>query len=152
MRIPDSEDAAAKSLRRLEESRAFEYFPNLRRVRAFVRENLQIPISLGDAATAARLERRYFSTYFHQRVGICFWDWLAAVRIRRAVELIQRRDCTLSWVSDQVGFGHQRTFQRAFKKWTGVTAKEFRESIRRDTQPKLSSESSGEVATWPDFP
>lgn len=109
---------------------AFDYYPNLAKVRTYVEAHLDQPIALHDAAEIAGLERRYFSTYFHEHVGIRFRDWLSALRIARAVELIRSQDCQLGWVSDRVGFGDRRSFQRAFKRWTGITAREFKKRVQ----------------------
>ena len=127
---------------------AFHYHPNLDKVRGYVLEHLEGPISLLDAASVAGLERRYFSTYFHRRVGIRFSDWLSAMRIARAIELIRERDCQLAWVSTIVGFGDRRTFQRAFKRWTGLTARDFKRRIRSGSRDE-SEEATPRQRTEP---
>lgn len=118
-------------LRRLEASRAFSYYPNLKRVRSHFRDHLTDPLSLGEAAAIAGFERCYFSTYFHRRVNLRFRDWVSGLRVAKAAQFIAERDCALSWVSDEVGFANQRAFQRAFKRWTGLTARDFQRKARK---------------------
>lgn len=120
-----------RDLRRTVDSPAFKYYRNLQRVRSHLTSHLADSLSLGEAAEIAGYERCYFSAYFRRRVNLGFSEWVSGLRVARAAELIATRDCTLSWVSDQVGFANQRAFQRAFKKWTGMTARDFRADVRR---------------------
>lgn len=104
----------------------FDSSPRLRRVRRYVKENLSGRIRLEDAAGAAGLERRYFSTFFHRETGIKFREWLAILRVARSIELLRRRDLSLEQVRSACGFGDRRTFQRTFKRWVGMTPSSFR--------------------------
>lgn len=112
------------------EAPVFEYYPNLKRLRCFVRAHVDQAISLADAAGVAGLERKYFSAFFHRRVGIPFSQWLTLVRLARAIELIQREDNTLGLVAAQAGFGDRRSFERAFRRYVGLTPREFRRMAR----------------------
>ncbi len=104
----------------------FETSHRLRRVRRYVKDHLSDRIRLADAADAAGLERRYFSTYFHRHTGIKFRDWLAVLRVARALELIRDPGNSLERVREACGFGDRRTFQRTFKRWVGMTPSQFR--------------------------
>jgi AraC-like DNA-binding protein len=108
----------------------FEYYPNLKRLRGYVLDRLDQPISLGDAAGVAGLERKYFSAFFHRRVGIPFSHWVTLLRLARAIELIEREDNTLGIVAMKAGFTHRRTFERAFRKYLRLTPREFRRAVR----------------------
>lgn len=108
------------------EAKAFDYYPCLGRVRDHVLEHLGEEITLAGAATIAGLEYHHFSRVFHERVGICFRDWLCAIRVARAMELLSRRDVAISWVGASVGFADRRSLQRAFQRWLGLTPREYR--------------------------
>ena len=116
----------------LEQTQApvFEYYPNLRRLRGYVLDRLQHSISLAEAAGVAGLERKYFSAFFHRRVGIPFSQWITLLRLARAIELIQREDNTLGIVAAKSGFADRRTFERAFRKYLRLTPREFRAATR----------------------
>jgi len=109
---------------------AFCYYPRLARVRRFVETHYQEDLPLAKAARVAALERKYFSAFFHHKVGIPYTDWISRVRIEKAIELIRTRDCPLAQVAVEVGFHEPRTFQRKFKRWTGLTPSEFKQLIR----------------------
>ena len=111
------------------ETRIFSYYPPLQRVREYVEQNLSEPISLREAAGAAGLEEKYFSAFFHRKTGVCFRDWLAGRRISRAIEILTQRDDTITNVAASVGFQDLGTFERSFKRLTGLTPREFKRSV-----------------------
>ncbi len=111
------------------ERRIFSYYPPLQRVREYVEQNLSEPISLRDAAGAAGLEEKYFSAFFHRKTGVCFRDWLAARRVDRAIEILTQRDDTITNVAASVGFQDLGTFERSFKRLTGLTPRDFKRSV-----------------------
>ena len=110
--------------------RAFDYYRRLGRARDFVETHLGEPISLRDVASAAGLETAYFSHFFHEKTGIFFRDWLAHLRVRRAIALMSTRNFAISRVAMECGFADLRTFERVFKKWMGVTPLSFKKAAR----------------------
>jgi len=111
------------------ERRIFSYYPPLQRVREYVEQNLSEPISLREAASAAGLEEKYFSAFFHRKTGVCFRDWLAGRRVDRAIEILTERDDTITNVAASVGFQDLGTFERSFKRLTGLTPRDFKRSV-----------------------
>ena len=111
------------------DTKAFAYYPRLKKVKRYVDEHIEDKISLATAAQVAALEEKYFSTYFRKKAGICFTDWLAHARIKRAVDMMRVHDYTITWIAFAVGFREIRTFERAFKKYTGMTARAFKTTI-----------------------
>ena len=109
---------------------AFTYYPPLARVKRYVERHLSAQITLRMAAKIACLEEKYFSTYFHQKTGVCFSDWINYVRIGKAVKVLARRNTPISAVAENTGFGCLRTFERAFKKVTGMTPARFKKAIQ----------------------
>jgi AraC-like DNA-binding protein len=57
----------------------------------------------------------------------------------RACALLRNPDLSLQAVADALGFADTATFHRAFRRWTGLTACEYRQApVRRPAQPVLS--------------
>lgn len=109
---------------------AFAYYRRLGKVQRYVDEHYADRITLQEVADVACLEKKYFSTYFHSKTGVRFVDWVCWVRISHAKELIRCDDRPLSLVAEATGFSDLRTFERAFKKCTGMTPTEYKNSVR----------------------
>lgn len=109
---------------------AFTYYARLRRVKEYVEANYSEAISLAEAADVAGLEPKYFSTFFHEKTGVCFSAWMRQLRVEKALDLMRARNYSITRVSLEVGFGDLRTFERAFKRVTAMTPSEFKRTVR----------------------
>ena len=109
---------------------AFSYYPCLGRVKQYVDQHYAESISLDAAAKVAGLTGTYFSTFFHAKTGIRFKDWLTRVRVAHAVELIEIENKSITAIAIATGFHSISSFERAFKKCTGMTPQAFKKSVR----------------------
>lgn len=69
----------------------------------------------------------------HRRLlerGVSFRQLLEEVRKQLAVDYLRDSRLSLAEVARLVGFSEQSAFQRAFKRWTGQTPRDFRECPR----------------------
>ena len=108
---------------------AFSYYARLSPVLRFVTANVAMPISLTAAAKLAGLERKYFSV-FHSKVGATFTEWVRILRVSRAMELMRIHDNSIVRIAFAAGFQDVRTFERAFKRYVGVSPRVYRASVR----------------------
>lgn len=115
----------------------FRYYAPLARVKRFVDSHYGDPLSLKTVAGIASLERTYFSTYFREKTGVCYRDWLSSVRVTRALELMALRNLPITDIAFDVGFQDLRTFERAFEKCTGLSPRVMRKRIRVQGMAKL---------------
>jgi YesN/AraC family two-component response regulator len=109
---------------------AFEYYRRLSSVQEYVRKRDLTSITLKDVAKAIGVSPSRLSHLFRERVGISFSEWLARQRVERAKTLIRLNDLSTAEVAYAAGFGSYRSFERSFKKVTGLTPLQFRKEIR----------------------
>lgn len=117
---------------------ALSYYLSLRRVKDHVDKHSTEHLSLQKAAKVACLEPRYFSKYFHKKVGVTFSCWRTLLRLAEAQKLISTADFSISYVAHAVGYEDIRSFERSFKKYTGITPREFKKSAA----PRLSQDNN----------
>lgn len=109
---------------------AFAYYDRLRRVKCYVEGHYgDEDLSLTKLASIAGLERRYFSTFFHNKTGVRLMDWVTYVRVSEAIALMRTRNHSISRIAFSVGFKDLRTFERAFKRCTDHTPRELKKSL-----------------------
>ena len=113
---------------------AFRYYVRLSRIRTWLTDNYSENASLTAAAEVVGLNAKYFSRFFRAKTGVRFSDWVNAVRVQRATELLRQNNWNVTLVAFEVGYKDLRTFERAFKKYVGVTAREYRNTQRPTPQ------------------
>jgi transcriptional regulator GlxA family with amidase domain len=113
--------------------------------------NLDQPLSLAKAAELCALEMTYFSRYFRSRTGSNFTEWYRQLRIEQAKALLMNQCAKVDGVSEAVGYKNITTFERAFRRCTGVSPAEYRKSLRapRKLEPQNSPSSSQGTTTRP---
>lgn len=111
-------------------SAAFHYYARLGRLKRFVDAHYHEPLPLRVAARVAGLEATYFSKFFHEKTGVCYREWLRWVRVRRAIELMQRRNLSITEIAFAVGFGDLTTFERACRRCTGWAPQALKKRVR----------------------
>ncbi len=109
--------------------RAFSYYKRLKRVKSFVVRHIADDVPLQRAARVAAMERTYFSSFFHKKVGVSYREWLQYLRVREAMRRLETENCTITEVAFESGFSDLRTFERNFKKWTSITPREFKKIV-----------------------
>lgn len=72
------------------------------------------------------LNASYFCVLFKEDAGVSYSRYLLDVRMRHAKELLNAGEKVVN-VSQMVGYYNYRHFCKAFKKYTGLTPKEFRD-------------------------
>ena len=83
-------------------------------------------ITLSDVADYIHLNPSYLSTVFKQVTGRSFKDHLNHVRIQEAQRLLSHTSYSILEISLACGFSDQSYFTKVFRKYTGLTPKQFR--------------------------
>ncbi|BBI31919.1 response regulator transcription factor [Cohnella abietis] len=70
----------------------------------------------------------YISQLFRKEVGETFTEYISRLRINHASELLRTTDLPVNEISERVGFQDYFYFSRIFKKLTGQTSSQYRDS------------------------
>lgn len=97
----------------------------------YVAENFCDPnISLISVARYVGLSSAHFSTVFSQTLGRSFINYLTAMRIQRAKELLATTNMKLSSIAMEIGYNEPNYFSHVFRKLEGITPKEYRNRVQ----------------------
>ncbi|NLI20950.1 MAG: response regulator [Clostridiales bacterium] len=99
----------------------------IRKAKAYIDESFSNPdLTLRDVAGHVALSNNHFCTVFSQETGVTFTEYLTAVRLAKARELLRDRQMRTSDVAFSVGYNDPHYFSYLFKKNTGLSPRDYR--------------------------
>jgi AraC family transcriptional regulator len=102
----------------------------LRRVLAYIEEHLAEDITVADLASVACLSIFHFTRAFAATLGVPPHRYVSRRRLEIAKETIATGRASLSEIALDCQFSSQSSFSRAFRRATGVTPAEYRQTLR----------------------
>lgn len=118
-------DQQAALLKQAREQRASHSV--IQEVRTFIEEHYNNPdMSLTYIGEHFHIKPNYISRLFKEDTGDNFVDYLARIRIERAMSLLKETDLPVQDIVGLVGYSHYVSFNRVFKKIAGVTPGDYR--------------------------
>lgn len=90
----------------------------------YQREHFAEPISLNSIAKHIGVNSSYLSRIFHEETGTTLTDHLNQIRIEHAKRLLEE-DVSLKELAGLCGFRNYNYFLRIFKKYTGMSPREY---------------------------
>ena len=76
------------------------------------------------------MSRSHLSAHFKLVTGIAPYEYLIIQRVERAVTLLRETSLSVAQTAQSCGFSNLANFNKAFKKITGMTPREYRQSQR----------------------
>ncbi|NLJ41980.1 MAG: response regulator [Clostridiales bacterium] len=96
----------------------------------YIHENLSNEkLDLEMVSNHIGLSKIYFCKLFHKEEGVSFTDYLNYQRIARAKELLWNSHLKVFEISYEIGYSNPKYFHYVFKRLTGVTPLEHRNSM-----------------------
>ncbi len=93
----------------------------------FIHKHLTEKITLEDIATNSGMSRSRFSTVFKETMGITLWDYVCEKRIELVMQKLEKNEGgSMLNIALECGFNNTANFNKAFKKQTGITPKEYK--------------------------
>ena len=99
----------------------------LRKAERFIWKNYARKISLKEIAATAGLSAPYFSTIFHEEMGIHLSHYINKLRVAKAAARLLDTNNSINKIAVDCGFEDQSWFSKIFKTETGISPGKFRE-------------------------
>ena len=93
----------------------------------YVRHHLSEAITVEKMAAAFYMSRPYLSARFRQETGVTLTDYILGEKTEEAKRLLRYSDKTAAAIGAYLGFSSTAHFSRVFKKYAGLTPREYRE-------------------------
>ncbi|MBR1693358.1 MAG: helix-turn-helix transcriptional regulator, partial [Lachnospiraceae bacterium] len=100
------------------------------RAKDYIKAHFGKDISLDDVSREVNISPYYFSKLFKEETGENFIEYVTAVRMEKAKELLTGSDKSMKEIGLEVGYADPNYFSRTFKKNLGVTPTEYKEGKR----------------------
>lgn len=105
------------------------------RAKKYIAENYASQdICLASVADEVHLSPNHFSTIFSQECGITFIEYLTDVRVESAKKLLRESGLKGADIAYECGFSDPHYFSFIFKKKTGVSPREYKESLKNSAR------------------
>ncbi|WP_341876702.1 response regulator transcription factor [Defluviitalea saccharophila] len=102
-----------------------QYSPFIVAILSDIEENYAQKISLDDYAEQFKMTPEYISRIFSKEVGVTFSNYLTEVRMNKAKQLLLDKSYKIYEIACMVGYNDVQYFCRVFKKFSGLSAKEY---------------------------
>lgn len=109
----------------------YNYIPSknnelIRRAISYISQNYNTNLTLDEVARHVHLNPAYFSTLFKECTETTFKEFLNIVRIEEGKNLLSNTDYSIIDIAVAIGFDNQSYFSKVFKRYTGLTPKQYR--------------------------
>jgi len=94
---------------------------NLQKILNYCSQHFTDEISLSSVAEALHFSKYYISHLLNQKLNIGFSKYINTLRINKAMQLMQQGEENITFISENVGFGTIRSFNRAFMQIANTT-------------------------------
>ena len=105
--------------------------PEINKVKAFILQHYNTPITVKSLAKYVALDETYLSNLFKQKTGETLIKFLHRVRVEKSIQFLERTDLPISEIAFLTGFVHINYFNRIFKRMVGLTPSEYRTKHRQ---------------------
>lgn len=96
----------------------------------YMRENYDRKVTLTDVADNTFVSQWHLSKLLNRHTGQSFSELLNSIRVEKAKKLLENPALRVGDVAEMVGFLDMAHFSRVFKKVTGISANEYRNTLR----------------------
>ena len=117
----------SRALQFRDEQGSARYGVVIRKAKSYMDEHFSNPdLTLRDVAGYVALSNNHFCTVFSQETGVTFTEYLTAIRLAKAKELLRDKQMRTSDVAFTVGYNDPHYFSYLFKKNAGMSPRDYR--------------------------
>ena len=126
-------------IRDAQENKTAHFFPNkesmenhlISQMIHSIEDNLYSNITVEELCTEMNYSRAYLSKIFKSTTGFTILEYILNRKIMQAKKLIKENDYNFSQISDKLAFDNPHYFTRVFKRISGMTPSEYKNSVRK---------------------
>lgn len=102
------------------------------RLQSYLNDHISEELSLDRIAREFFIDKFFLCKSYKQQTGIGLWNYLMKIRMERAADLLVNTQQKVHVIAQQVGYQDSSYFSSVFRKFHGLTPKEYREARRAE--------------------
>lgn len=102
----------------------------LQRIKDYIHANLNRNLTLNEIASSVCYNSSHVSRFFHQMTGQTISQYILQQRMEEACRCLSCENDSIQAISEHLGFDSAQYFSNVFKKYTGVSPRDYRNGIR----------------------
>lgn len=106
---------------------------------AFMQQHLEDAVGVQEIAEHTGISVSLASQLFKQEMNETIHGYFTQLRMERACELLVTTDYKISEIASKVGYQHENSFIRVYRKYKDVTPGKYRELMRSQEQSAMES-------------
>jgi len=95
----------------------------------YISRHLHSKFSLDDIAQYCNLTPQYLSSLFHKETGLTITNYMRNEKLKVSTQMLRQSDFSISRIASMLNFPSSSAFTSDFKKYYGITPKEYRNSV-----------------------
>lgn len=103
----------------------------IKQILSYLHQNYDCEIQVKDIANIVNLHPVYIHRIFKAEMGCTVMEYLTALRIKKAKMLLAHTEIPIIEISEYVGINSRQYFSTLFKKHTGKTPVDFRNTLNK---------------------
>lgn len=104
----------------------------LRKINAYVRDNLNRKLSLEELARDLGYSASHMRAVFRERLGVSLGKYIRESQLSEAAKLLQRTNLNVTEIAERTSFNSLFAFSRAFKAAYGMSPKTYSKTFGQD--------------------
>lgn len=96
-------------------------FDQVRPALEYIRDHYAMPMKVAQIASVCHMSESHFRRLFEENIGMTPVEYLNQVRVKKACDMIKKTGSSMEEIAVKVGFTTTSTFNRNFKRVTGVS-------------------------------
>jgi len=104
--------------------------PLLSSIQAYLADRVEVKIQIEDICGAFGYSRSYLSRLFQKETGQSLGKYITKLKIDKAKQWIRETDMNFAQIAAKLAFDTPQYFSRVFKRCTGMTPSEFKNSAQ----------------------
>jgi transcriptional regulator GlxA family with amidase domain len=106
---------------------ARRYDPLIVKAEKWIKQNLSRDIGIEDIAAQVAVSARTLTRHFKESTGDSPQVFVQKIRVEMSKALLESTQLRMDAILERIGYGDDRAFRRLFKKYTGLSPREYRE-------------------------